>query len=32
MEEAVHPFEIFKTIFYFKISELRNVLFGAVEV
>jgi hypothetical protein len=31
MEKVVHPFEIFKTIF-FKFLELRKVNFGSVNV
>jgi hypothetical protein len=29
MEKVVHLFEIVKTIFYFKFSKLRKVLFGS---
>jgi hypothetical protein len=32
IEKVVHIFEIFKTIFYFKILELRKVNFGSVKL
>jgi hypothetical protein len=32
MEEVVHLFEIYKTIFSVKFSELENILFAAVKV
>jgi hypothetical protein len=32
MEKFVHPFEILKTINYFKIFELQEVLFGTVKI
>jgi hypothetical protein len=32
MEEIVQCFEIFKTIFYFKFSELGKDLFGSEEI
>jgi hypothetical protein len=32
MEEVVHLFEIFKTIFYFQFLKLRKVAFGLVKV
>jgi hypothetical protein len=32
MERVIHLFDIFKTIFYFKFSKLKKVLFGSNEV
>jgi hypothetical protein len=32
IEKVVHIFDIFKTIFYFKILELRKVNFGSVKL
>jgi hypothetical protein len=32
MEKIVHFFEIFKTIFYFKLLEPREIIFGSVNV
>jgi hypothetical protein len=32
MENVVHLFEILKIIFYFKILELRNVVFRPIQV
>jgi hypothetical protein len=32
MENVVHLFEIFKSIFYFKFLELGKVIFGLVKI
>jgi hypothetical protein len=32
MEKVVHPFEIFKTLFYFKIFRLMKAAFRSVKI
>jgi hypothetical protein len=32
MEKVVHPFEMFKNVFYFKFLELRKSILGVVKI